>query len=256
MRPQANAVDALAVADWPAAAAIAALPDAAPIWPALADDAPAYVFFTSGSTGVPKGVRGVRLRGSPSYLDWQRTNFPIGPGDRAAQITALSFDVVLRDVLFPLTSGAALHFPARGLLLDARRMLRWIAEREINVMHCVPSLMKAWLYAADGLRPFASIKYIFFAGEPLTNSLLNRFRAAAGAAANIVNLYGPTETTLAKLVHRVERIEPGVQPVGTPQPGVEVAIVRDRKYLCGLWEIGEIAIRTPYRSLGYIVATT
>ena len=243
--------EAIVVADWPAHENIASLPDTEPVWPKLAEDAAAYVFFTSGSTGVPKGVHGVH-RGLAHFLDWQRTNFPIGPGDRAAQITALSFDVVLRDVLFPLTSGAALYFPERGMLLEARRMMRWVSENAITVMHCVPSLMKAWLQGADERKPFASIKHIFFAGEPLTDALLTRFLAAASESANIVNLYGPTETTLAKLAHRVERMEPGVQPVGTPQPGVDVAIMRDRKHLCGLWEIGEIAIRTPYRSKGYI----
>jgi len=241
----------LVATDWPDAAEIAAMPDETPALPRCTADSAAYVFFTSGSTGAPKGVLGAHL-GLSHFLDWQRASFPIGPGDRAAQITALSFDVVLRDVLFPLTSGAELHFPDRGLLLDARRMLGWISDRGITVMHCVPSLMKAWLHGNPDQRPFRSLRYIFFAGEPLTEALLNAFVRAAGETTQIVNLYGPTETTLAKLAHRVERIEPGVQPVGAPQPGVDVAIVRDRRFLCGLWEIGEIAIRTPYRSKGYL----
>ncbi len=241
----------LVMADWPDHAPIAALPDADLRLPRLPADSAAYVFFTSGSTGAPKGVLGTHL-GLAHFLDWQRASFPIGPGDRAAQITALSFDVVLRDILFPLTSGAALYFPERGMLLDARRMLHWISDRAITVMHCVPSLMRAWLHAAADQRPFRSLKYVFFAGEPLTDGLLRQFVRAAGEGTQIVNLYGPTETTLAKLANRVERIEPGVQPVGAPQPGVDVAIVRERRFLCGLWEIGEIAIRTPYRSKGYL----
>ncbi len=118
-------------------------------------------------------------------------------------------------------------------------------------MHCVPSLMKAWLQADDGRHPFQSLRYIFFAGEPLVDDLLLRFRAAASAETRITNLYGPTETTLAKLANAVDEPEPGVQPVGKPQPGVDVLILRDRRTLCGLWETGEIAIRTPYRSHGY-----
>jgi amino acid adenylation domain-containing protein len=236
--------------DWPSAADLAALPDVAFQADREAQGA-AYIFFTSGSTGAPKGVAGTQL-GLAHFLDWQRGRFPIGPGDRAAQITALSFDVVLRDVLFPLTSGACLHFPESGMLLDARRMLRWIAASEINVMHCVPSLMKAWLRGADDSAPFRSLKYIFFAGEPLSDALLGPFVRAAGERTRIVNLYGPTETTLAKLAHEIDHIEPGVQPVGQPQPGVDAIILRDRRFLCGLWETGEIAIRTPYRSRGYI----
>jgi amino acid adenylation domain-containing protein len=253
--PQAEADRAneigIAIADWPTREWISTLPDAAILPSQLTSDASAYIFFTSGSTGNPKGVRGTHL-GLAHFLDWQRTNYPIGPGDRAAQFTALSFDVVLRDVLFPLTSGACLHMPERGSLLDARRTLRWVSDQRISVMHCVPSLMKAWLKGADGQQPFRSLKFIFFAGEPLTDSLLEYFVAAASPEVKTANFYGPTETTLAKLAFNVTSIEPGVQPVGRPQPGTDVAIIRDRQFLCGLWETGEIAIRTPYRSKGYL----
>lgn len=242
------------VIDWPGSDTVARMRDAAPpIGDVLSipeRNAPAYIFFTSGSTGAPKGVLGAQL-GLAHFLTWQRTSFPIGPGDRASQLTALSFDVVLRDVLFPLTSGACLHIPSREQVLDARRMLGWIEANSITVMHSVPSLMKAWLQAHVRGKPFENLRYIFFAGEPLTDSLLTQLQGLASEATVFVNLYGPTETTLAKLSHRIDRIEPGVQPVGMPQPGTEVAILRDRSIRCGLWEVGEIAIRTPYRSLGY-----
>lgn len=247
----AAAAGGIVITDWPGRDELDALEAVAPPMPALPIDASAYIFFTSGSTGVPKGVLGTHL-GLAHFLAWQRGNFQIGRGDHTAQLTALSFDVVLRDILFPLTSGACVHIPRREMLFDVRRMLAWIAERRITAMHCVPSLMKAWLLADTGSCPFRSLRYIFFAGEPLTDTLLRRFAAAAGPETRIVNLYGPTETTLAKLANRIDRIEPGVQPVGNPQPGTDVVIVRDRRVLCGLWEIGEIAIRTPYRSKGYI----
>ncbi len=241
----------IVIAGWPNRAELDAMPAEAPPSPDLAADASAYIFFTSGSTGVPKGVLGTHL-GLAHFLEWQRSCFPIGRGDRTAQLTALSFDVVLRDILFPLTSGACIHIPRREMLFDARRMLKWIGETGITAMHCVPSLMRAWLMADTGTHPFRSLRYIFFAGEPLTDGLLNRFVTAAGADTRIVNLYGPTETTLAKLANRIDRIEPGVQPIGHPQPGTQVAIICDRSVMCGLWEIGEIAIRTPYRSKGYV----
>ncbi|HQT77777.1 MAG TPA: amino acid adenylation domain-containing protein [Rhodopila sp.] len=243
--------DTIATVDWPSRSDLDALPVEAPPSPQLPVDASAYIFFTSGSTGVPKGVLGTHL-GLAHFLAWQRAGFQIGRGDHTAQLTALSFDVVLRDVLFPLTSGACVHIPRRDMLFDARRMLKWIGETGVTAMHCVPSLMKAWLLADTGNHPFRSLRYIFFAGEPLTDTLLTRFVAAAGADTRIINLYGPTETTLAKLANPINDIEAGVQPVGNPLPGTEVAIIRDRRVPCGLWEIGEIAIRTPYRSKGYV----
>ena len=237
--------------DWPSPADIAALPHAPVRLADLAPDAAAYVFFTSGSTGVPKGVLGAQL-GLSHFLAWQRDSFPIGPGDRVAQLTALSFDAVLRDLFYALTSGACLVVPDRNSLLDARRMLRWFEAERITAMHCVPSLMKAWLQAARIGQPFASLRHMFFTGEKLTDTLLHHVAEAAGPATNLVNFYGPTETTLIKLANPITRIEPGVQPVGRPQPGVDVAILSDEGRRCGLWEVGEIAIRTPYRSHGYL----
>lgn len=245
----------LFITDWPAQDEVRqwskSAPAASAVMAELPTDASAYVFFTSGSTGVPKGVLGTHL-GLAHFLAWQRANFPIGPGDHAAQLTALSFDVVLRDVLFPLTSGACVHIPVRALLLDARRMLGWIQKHKITILHSVPSLMKAWLHAHTQGRPFGTLRYIFFAGEPLIDSLLTRLDSAIGADTRIINLYGPTETTLAKVANPLQRIEPGVQPIGYPQPGTDVVIFRDRRCRCGLWEVGEITIRTPYRSKGYL----
>jgi len=106
--------------------------------PGLQQDAAAYIFFTSGSTGAPKGVIGAH-RGLAHFLEWQRQNFAIGTGDRSAQLTALSFDVVLRDIFFPLTSGATICIPERELILDARRMLAWFREQRVTILHCVPS---------------------------------------------------------------------------------------------------------------------
>jgi amino acid adenylation domain-containing protein len=243
--------DAIVTIDWPNRAELDALPAEAPPSLGLSADASAYIFFTSGSTGVPKGVLGTHL-GLAHFLEWQRSSFQIGCGDHTAQLTALSFDVVLRDILFPLTSGACIHIPRREMLFDARRMLKWIGESGITAIHCVPSLMRAWLPADTGNNSFRSLRYIFFAGEPLTDALLKRLIAAAGPETRIVNLYGPTETVLAKLANRIDSIEAGVQPVGNPLPGTDVLIVRDRRVSCGLWEIGEIAIRTPYRSKGYL----
>ena len=241
----------LAVTDWPAPEDIDSLPDRPTQGMTLAPDAAAYLFFTSGSTGVPKGVLGTHA-GLGHFLAWQRGNFPIGPGDRVAQLTALSFDPVLREIFLPLTSGSCLLIPPRHLLFDARGILRWFSESAITLMHCVPSLMKAWLQADPEDKPFKTVRYALFAGEPLTDRLLKCFSQAAGPETSIVNLYGPTETTLAKLANRVDRIEPGVQPVGYPQPCVDVGVFRDRSTRCGLWEVGEIAIRTPYRSKGYL----
>ncbi|MHC5730830.1 MAG: AMP-binding protein, partial [Nostoc sp.] len=108
-----------------------------------ADDA-AYIFFTSGTTGVPKGVLGCH-KGMAHFLNWQRQTFGIGQQDRIAQLTGLSFDVVLRDIFLPLTSGATLCLPAPGDKLEPTKILRYLEREQISVLHTVPSLAQSWL---------------------------------------------------------------------------------------------------------------
>ncbi|HEY2737977.1 MAG TPA: amino acid adenylation domain-containing protein, partial [Thermoanaerobaculia bacterium] len=212
-------------------------------------DDPAYIFFTSGTTGRPKAVLG-RQKGLSHFLTWQRETFGIGPGDRAAQLTGLSFDVVLRDIFLPLTSGATLHVPDEAEM-SPERILPWLAERAITVLHTVPSLAGAWLGGgAPGLGADA-LRWTFFAGEPLLDQVVERWRAVFPRT-GVVNLYGPTETTLAKCFYTVP--DPPalrIQPVGTPLPQTQ-ALVLGGGVLCGIGEVGEIVLRTPFRSLGYL----
>lgn len=213
---------------------------------------PAYIFFTSGSTGVPKGVKGLH-RGLAHFLDWQRTTFGIGPKDRASQLTALSFDVVLRDTFLVLTSGGTLCIPGENDVLDPARILAWLDAQAVSVLHVVPSLARMWLgHVPEGVT-LANLRRVFFAGEPLPDTLVRKWRDLFSNAAEIVNLYGPTETTLAKCCHRLgDELDPGVQSIGRPLPNTQVLILNPAHQQCGLEETGEIAIRTPLRTLGYI----
>ncbi|MDP9122221.1 MAG: AMP-binding protein, partial [Acidobacteriota bacterium] len=230
----------------------------------LPDD-PAYIFFTSGTTGRPKAVLG-RQKGLSHFLTWQRETFGIGPGDRAAQLTGLSFDVVLRDIFLPLTSGATLYLPDEEDL-SPERILSWLAARAITVLHTVPSLAGAWLSGAAPGFGSEALRFSFFAGEPLLDQVVERWRAAFPRT-RVVNLYGPTETTLAKCFYEVP--DPPalrVQPVGSPLPQTQALVLAStvrssadassrprgsRFILCGIGEVGEIVLRTPFRSLGYL----
>lgn len=222
--------------------------------PVIAPDNPAYVFFTSGTTNVPKGVLGIH-KGLAHFLHWERTTFGIGPGDRSAQLTGLSFDVVLRDVFLPLTSGAALYLPTENYLVGSGRALQWMDDNAITVLHTVPGIVQTWLVDPPASVRLKNMRWVFFAGEPLSEALVQAWRTTFTAATNIVNFYGPTETTLAKFYYQTpENLLVGVQPVGRPQPSTQALVLRAGNRLCGIGEAGEIVIRTPFRSLGYINA--
>jgi amino acid adenylation domain-containing protein len=229
-------------------------PDKAIPFPEINPDDPAYIFFTSGTTGTPKGILGTH-NGVGHFLDWQRNEFKISPADRIAQTTKLSFDVLLRDVFLVLTSGGTLvmsnsdHFRFN--------FLNWTLDEKITRFHMVPALLKFWLkettsigYAQDDL------KTVFLSGEPLEAGLIDEFQTLLGTSAELVNLYGPSETTMAKSYLRIgDAHPPGIQPIGKPMPHTQFLILNNANQLCGLFEPGEIVIRTPYQTLGYLNAS-
>jgi amino acid adenylation domain-containing protein len=234
-----------------AAGAVATDP---PPLPTVEPEWPAYVFFTSGSTGMPKAVKG-RHQGLAHFLAWQRATFGIESGDRSSQLTALSFDVVLRDTFLALSAGATLCIPAETDVLDPPALLTWLEQEGVTVVHVVPSLARVWLNHVPPGICLPRLRRVFFAGEPLTDVLVDRFREAFGRGPTLVNLYGPTETTLAKCFHIVAPApDRGIQPIGRTLPETQVLILNRRRQVCGVAEVGEIAIRTPFRTLGYLNA--
>src|SRR6185295_11814989 len=173
--------------------------------PAIAPDDAAYIFFTSGTTGTPKGILGCH-KGLSHFLQWQSETFRIGPSDRAAQLTTLSFDVVLRDIFTPLVSGATLCLPDEPDNFGPDQLIAWLGREKITCLHTVPSLAQYWLAHSSGRVPLPDLRYVFFAGEPLLDTLVRRWREVLSETGEIINLYGPTETTLAKCFYRVPQV--------------------------------------------------
>ncbi|MFG1688587.1 AMP-binding protein [Nonomuraea sp. NPDC049269] len=209
----------------------------------------AYVSFTSGSTGRPKAVLGAH-DSLAHFLRWQRDTFEVGPGDRVAQLSNWSFEVVLRDIFTPLISGATLCLPG-SRSRDARRVFSFARAYGITLVHTVPSLVRRWLATAAVDTAVPSLRAAFFAGEPLHAELVNDWRGRVAPSCRVVNLYGPTETTLAQCSFEVPD-EPGAGPlpVGRPLPQCSVSVLRP-----GSWQpadVGEVVLTTPYRSLGYL----
>lgn len=222
--------------------------------PLLSPDDPAYVFFTSGTSGVPKAVLGCH-KGLSHFLKWQRETFAIGPQDRCAQLTGLAFDVVLRDIFLPLTRGASLYLPEASEDVRVADILPWLEREQITLVHTVPALAQAWLSNAPTGISLRALRWVFFAGEPLSDALVSRWREAFPEAGSVVNLYGPTETTLAKCFYIVPAdLQAGIQPIGHPLPDTQALVLGPSGRLCGLGETGEIALRTPFRTLGYLNA--
>jgi acyl-coenzyme A synthetase/AMP-(fatty) acid ligase/acyl carrier protein len=163
-------------------------------------------------------------------------------------VTSLSFDVVLRELFLPLTSGGTLCLPERQVL-DPTRVVPWLARDQVTIVHAVPTLARVWLSGADA--PPADLRLVFFAGESLSGSLVSEWRRRLRFAGEVVNLYGPTETTLAKCFFVVPpEPDPAPQPVGRPLPETQALVLTPSGDLADVGEQGEIVIRTPFRTLG------
>jgi len=211
----------------------------------------AYVFFTSGTTGTPKGVIGSHA-GLSHFINWQRTQFAVGPDDRIAHVTGISFDVVMREIFLPLTSGARLCIPD-GSIDDPSVLWPWLDRQRVTILHSVPSRLQTWLSLVPNDVSLRDFRLLFMAGEPLSHTLVKAWRRRF--VGDIVNLYGPTETTLAKAWYRVASpatLYGGIQPIGGALPQTQLLVLGQGGQRCGVGELGEIVIRTPFRSLGYL----
>ncbi len=221
---------------------------------AVSPDAPCYVYFSSGSTGRPKGIVG-RLKAVAHFIRWERKALAIDGPIRVSQLTTPSFDAFLRDMFVPLCSGGTSCVPERREdILDPRAFLDWLERERIELLHCVPSLFFTLL--REDLTPgrLPDLRHILLAGEVLPPGAVDRWMAVFGERIRLVNLYGPSETTMIKFAHVVgdeDRTRRSV-PIGKPIDGTAALLLDAQGRVCPPGAVGEIYIRTPYRSLGYL----
>ena len=211
------------------------------------------IFFTSGSTGTPKGIAG-RLKGIAHFMLWESGALGVGPGTRVSQLTTPSYDAFLRDVFMPLCVGATACIPEnREITHDAEALADWIDAAGINIVHCVPSLFRSLINVGLTSDRFRALRYVVMAGEPLLPADVAKWTDVFGDRIQLVNLYGPTETTLTKLFHFVNVSDKDLRsvPIGKPMPGCAAVVIDAKGRACSPGEVGEILIRTPYRAHGY-----
>jgi len=216
-------------------------------------DDTAYLLFTSGSTGIPKGVQ-VSHSNIARFIDVVLERYQLTERDRFSQMFDLVFDLSLFDLFVAWAAGACLCCPSAG---DARLPAKFIMESKITIWFSVPSLgfaMKQMRMLRPGLYP--DLRVSLFCGEAL---LADVAAAWAEAAPNSIveNLYGPTEVTLACTAYRwtadrgpAEAVH-GMVPIGTAFPGMTAIVTDENLHEVAPGSDGELLMSGPQVAPGY-----
>ena len=212
---------------------------------------PAYITFTSGSTGEPKGIV---THHSPlvHFIEWHSQRHSLTRESCFSLLSGLGHDPVYRDVFTPLSIGAKVVIPAQSTVVDPAALAKWIHQHGISVIHLTPPLGKLIETGAkiSGLQ-FGELRYLFWGGDALSNTLYQQICLIAPNAIS-VNFYGTTETPQAMAFHQVDlALDNSRIPLGKGIEGAQLLLVNEANQLVGEGETGEILIRSPYLSLGY-----
>jgi amino acid adenylation domain-containing protein len=221
--------------------------------PVVSGDDPAYLLFTSGSTGVPKGVA-VSQSNVVAYMEYGAKRWGIHGADRCSQNFDLTFDLSVHD-LFTCWDGGATLCPYMAQTLTPATV---VDELQLTCWFSVPSV--AMFASKLGLlQPgeFATLRWSLFCGEALSSSLAEAWQQAANNSI-LENLYGPTEATIAITYYRWDSATSpaecvrGLVPIGWPFEGQQVCVANEDFAVVPAGESGELCLGGSQVTRGYL----
>lgn len=212
----------------------------------------AYILYTSGSTGNPKGVMLSHMN-ALTFVHWGVKRFGVGPQDRLSNHAPLHFDLSVFDLFAAAAVGAAVVLVPPELSVFPVQVRDFIEQERITIWYSVPSLL-SMLTLRGGLEgtAFESLRTILFAGEVFPTKYLRHLMELLPHV-EFFNLYGPTETNVCTYlpVPRIPEEQTEPIPIGHAIDDVEVFAVTDRGMLARPGEVGELFVRGTTVMQGY-----
>ena len=208
---------------------------------------PAYVLYTSGTTGHPKGVC-VTNRNVCHYIRAFADEFHPGPGDIMLQYSVCSFDIFVEEVFASLLNGAALAIPADEDKTDIHALMNFVERHHVTILSGFPYLLAEMNHLPE--IP-SSLRLLISGGDVLRGAYVDHLLDKA----EVYNTYGPSETTVCASYYRCNGgtvLEDGTYPIGHPVRGAQIRILDQNGNEAPKGQTGEICIFGNGASLGYI----
>ncbi|KAJ3001000.1 large subunit of alpha-aminoadipate reductase [Globomyces sp. JEL0801] len=223
----------------------------------LGPDSIGTLSFTSGSTGIPKGVRG-RHHSLTHFYPWMSQEFNLTDKEKFTMLSGIAHDPIQRDIFTPLYLGAQICIPTAEDIGIPGQLAEWMAKQEITVTHLTPAMGQ--LLSANATKLIPSLRHAFFVGDVLTKRDVLRLQHLASNT-HVINMYGTTETQRAVSYLKIPPISvnPGylteqkdIMPAGKGMKNVQLLVVNEHGLLAGVGELGEIYVRSGGLAEGYL----
>ncbi|GJN93172.1 hypothetical protein Rhopal_006219-T1 [Rhodotorula paludigena] len=225
----------------------------------LGPDSVATLSFTSGSTGIPKGVRG-RHFSLTHFFPWMKERFELSEESRFTMLSGIAHDPIQRDIFTPLFLGASLYIPTAEDIGTPGRLAEWMADNAVTVTHLTPAMGQ--LLSAQATRLIPSLRNAFFVGDILTKRDCTRLQQLAQNC-RIINMFGTTETQRAVSYFPIPplsedatflKTRKDIMPAGQGMINVQLLVVNraDKNQICAVGEVGEIYVRSGGLAEGYL----
>ncbi len=204
----------------------------------------AYVLYTSGSTGMPKGVA-IPHAAIVNFLASMRNEPGMRASDVLLAITTLSFDIAGLELYLPLISGAKVVIASRDEVIDPDRLAKKLGDCGCTYLQATPATWRALIDA--GWEGSTNLKALC-GGEAMPPDLA---QALLSRCAELWNMYGPTETTVWSTIHRVT-VADTIPPIGRPIANTQVYLLDGHTALVPLGAVGELYIGGRGLARGYV----